>query len=433
MSKVIDIYDEFKIVKRYNLSGQDIETLSILYLPLIGIDAFSLYNLLSFLPENEYFAHKVVYDFLGLSNINIIQNAKDKLEAIGLLNSFVHHQGKYLYLINPPVSFEAFDTDPLLSNLLRSHIGNNQYEKLVKSKRVAIKGYKNITKKFNEVFDCDVNKDDLLNQYVDKKMSRGIQLDYSFFDYLIFKELLGNHFFDEELLEDADFKDNIYRIAYIYKLNEEEMKEAIIKTFSIENDFNYEQLSKNARKMFQEKNQNKEPMVTAKANDAFIRSKMDTKEEQLLHILETTHPTKMLEDLSGIKPSVAEIKIVEDLLKNTNFPPGVINVMILMVNTEKKGVLPSYNYFEKIANTWARAEIKTTQDAFLYITKPKENTTKSAKGKNAYYKANKKETKTPDWYSDYEKELDQFAQSNEKDITQEEREQIIEEAKKIFS
>lgn len=432
MSRVIDIYDEFKIVKRYNLSGQDLEALSVLYLPLIGLDAFGFYNLLNFLPNNEYFAHKVLYDFLGLNNITIIQNAKNKLEAIGLLDSFVHHQGKYLYLINPPLGFEEFDNDTLLSNLLRSHIGTTQYDKLVKTKRVSIRGYKNITKKFNEVFDCDIERDDLLRQYVDKKMSRGIQLDYSFFDYLIFKDLLGNHFFDEELLEDAEFKDNIYRIAYIYKLNEEEMKETIIKTYSIENDFNYEQLSKNARKMFQEKNHNKDPLVISKANDAFIRSKMDTKEEQLIHILETTHPTKMLEELSGIKPSVAEIKIVEDLLKNTNFPPGVINVMILMVNTEKQGVLPSYNYFEKIANTWARADIKTTHDAFIYITKPRDTSTKSTK-KNTFYKTNKKETKTPDWYQDYEKELEQFAQTDENDITQEEREQIIAEAKKFFS
>lgn len=430
MSKVIDIYDEFKIIKQYNLSGQDIESLSLLYLPLIGIDAFSLYNVLTFLPENENFAHKVLFDLLALHNIAILDKARKKLEAIGLLDCYLHHQGKYVYVINPPLSYEEFDSDPLLKSLLQSHIGNVQYEKLVKSKKVVVRGYKNITQKFNDVFDCDLERDDLLNQYINKKLARGVQLDYSFFDYLIFKELLGNHFIDEKLLEDSEFKDNIYRIAYLYKLNEEEMKEAIIKTFSIDNDFNYEQLSKNARKMFQQKNNNKEPVITSKTNDAFIKSTSDSKEEQLIQILETTHPTKMLENLSGIKPSVAEIKIVEDLLKNTNFPPGVINVMILFVNTEKRGVLPSYNYFEKIANTWARANIKTTQDAFLHITKPKEVTSKKA---NKFNKQSKKEFKTPDWYEDYERQLDEFSQTKQKEISEEERQQIIEEARKLFN
>ena len=40
------IYDNFKIVNKYHLNGEDYNNLSKLYLPIMGIDSFSLYNVL---------------------------------------------------------------------------------------------------------------------------------------------------------------------------------------------------------------------------------------------------------------------------------------------------------------------------------------------------------------------------------------------------
>ena len=42
-------YDIFKIEKKYNLSGEDLYSLTNLYLPIIGVDSFSLFLLSFFL------------------------------------------------------------------------------------------------------------------------------------------------------------------------------------------------------------------------------------------------------------------------------------------------------------------------------------------------------------------------------------------------
>ena len=49
----IDYQDNFKILRKINISGDDIFSLARLYLPLIGIDSFSLYFALQSLSVKE--------------------------------------------------------------------------------------------------------------------------------------------------------------------------------------------------------------------------------------------------------------------------------------------------------------------------------------------------------------------------------------------
>ena len=93
-------------------------------------------------------------------------------------------------------------------------------------------------------------------------------------------------------------------------------------------------------------------------------------------------------------------------------------------NEEKDGVLPGYNYFEKIASTWSRAKVKTALDAYKYIEK-KNSENKEVKPTVSSSKK-KKEAPLPDWYSQYEKGLN--ADSNDKQVNEE----IAEIAKNLF-
>lgn len=433
MSENFDIYHEFKVLKKNSFSGEDYASLTRLYLPLIGLDAFGFYHFLLTLPEDKFFTHKLVYDSLGLVDQRIINSARQKLEAVGLIDTYVNTNGdKVTYVMKRPLTFDEFDSDIILSSVLRTTIGNETYEKLIKDKDTSLRGYRNISKKFNDVFTVD-KQEDVLQTVVKSKLARGVQFDNSFFDYLIFKEILGTSLLGEELLEDKEFKDNIYRIAYIFKLNEEEMKEAVILTIELDKDFNYDCLMKNAKKIFQTKNQGKEPVLITTKNDAFVRSTGDSKIDQVIYYFNTTHPRELLQELSGINPSVAELEMINDLIKNTNFPIGVINVMISMVSTEKEGILPGYNYFEKIANTWARAGIKTTEDALNYITQRR---TKPTSYPTPYQSkpTSKRVAKTPEWYEEYEQTIENYAKERQNDnLTELEKQRIIEEAKKLLS
>ena len=96
--------------------------------------------------------------------------------------------------------------------------------------------------------------------------------------------------------------------------------------------------------------------------------------------------------------------------------------MILYVNKEKNGELPGYNYFEKIATTWMRAKVKTAYDAILYVEKKNDE-----RNKPSSKTTGKKEAPLPDWYTEYEKELET---TEEKPV--EINEELAEIAKKLF-
>lgn len=434
MSGKFDIYHEFKVAKRHQICGSDLESLARLYLPLIGLDAFGLYHFLLTLPEDKFFTHKLIYDSLGLVDQRIINSAREKLEAVGLIETYINNSGKIMYVLYRPLSVEEFSADVILSNALTSVIGEISFEQIINQSKVSLRGFQNISKKFNEVFTMD-SEEDVLHKVVKTRLTRGVQFDNSFFDYLIFKEILGTSLIDEELLEDEEFREHIYRISYIYQLNEEEMKEAVILTIELDKDFNYDCLSKNAKKIYQSKNINKTLVHKTTTNDAFVKSTGDSTCDQVIHYFDTMHPKDLLKELSGINPSVSEIEMVNELIKNTNFPIGVINVMISMVNTEKQGVLPGYNYFEKIANTWARAGIRTTQDAINYIVEQREkfDSSKQTTPKTQSKRTTKRTAKAPDWYDEYEQNIQNYTKNKQENLSESEKQKIIEEAKKLLS
>ena len=105
--------------------------------------------------------------------------------------------------------------------------------------------------------------------------------------------------------------------------------------------------------------------------------------------------------------------MLDDLRRNTGYSQGVINIMILYVLREKDGELPGYNYFEKIANTWKRAKVKTSKDALDMINKDKEPKEVEKKYQSGKVKA------TPEWYKEYEKSIKETTQKSEEFETKE--------------
>ena len=244
------------------------------------------------------------------------------------------------------------------------------------------------------------------------------------FDYIFFKMNFDTGFIDEKILDDEEFKQHILTISYNYQLNEEEMKDVILKTITVDKDLKYEDISKNARIYYQKKNKKTSPSFSTKQPDAFINSMTDDATYRFLDRLEKMTPEQLLMDLNGgMKPSVSELKLFEDLLNNTKFSETMIKIMFLLVSHEKDGVLPGYNYFEKIANTWARAGLKTPQDVINYINKGPE------RGKKTYERK-KRQVKLPDWYGEYEEQLGSLPQ--DESLSDNEIEQVLEEAKKLL-
>lgn len=416
------LYDEFKILSKKDINNDDIVSLTKLYMPLIGIDSYSLYITLSSLEKNKNYTFKSLVDMLNFNTLKSVNSACVKLQGIGLIKEYKNKDNNYAFVLNKPLSIEEFLKDEALRVLLESEIGPSEVEKLLLSD-IDLTGYKDITKKFEDVFEIRTTDN---NSFVKDLLNTTVEIKNEEFNYSLFKMLIDTSFLSEEILDDINFKNNILRLSFVYKLNEEQMKDVVIKSLDINKDLSYTILSKNCKYAFNENYKAKLPTLDAKEKDNFMDSIKDDEIAALVNRLESMAPTEVLETLSGIKPSISEIKMFDELASQTAFTIGAINFMIMVVNSEKEGVLPGIEYFNKIANTWARAKVKNAYDAIKFVEKQKEAKTDISKKSNP---RNKKEVKKPSWYEEYKNELDK------KEKVQEENQdtsKILEEAKKLF-
>ncbi|NLD26181.1 MAG: hypothetical protein GX661_02345 [Acholeplasmataceae bacterium] len=419
------VHDFFKIHCRYCLNGEDYASLAQMYLPIMGIDSYALYTVLISFRENEKYTFKKLLDILSITSMNLLSQSFSKLEALALVKTFHHEQKGYLFQLYPPLSRDAFLENSILSSFLNSQIGDVEFKRIQTERDYTnVRGYENLTKSFDEVFNV---KNDALENIFSRifkiKNSNQVKIKNPDFDYIFFKMNFDSSFLDPKIFEDEEFTQQILTISYNYQLNEEEMKEVILQTITLDKDLKYADISKNARIFYQKKNKITKPRFVSKEADAFINSETDDDTLMFIQQIENREPADLLQGLNGgIKPSVSELKMIEDLLNNTKFPPSVINIMILLVNNEKEGVLPGYNYFEKIANTWARAGLKTPLDVINYISRGQKSPQKT-------YVRGKKQASLPDWYDNYEKQLEN--QPQEKELSQDEIAKILEDAKKL--
>ena len=417
------IYDCFKIKDKYHLNSEDYNNLSQLYLPIMGIDSFSLYNVLSSLEVNKEYAYKNILDLLTNFSLASLNQAFDKLEALGLVRTYYNKKSGYLYEIYPPLAKDAFLANELLEACLASQVGMVAIEELKKAK-VVLDGYKEVTKNFEDVFSIDTKDQESI---INSLFMPEVKVSNKDFNYVLFKAMFDGSIPDE-VLEDSEFKRHILRIAYTYKLNVDEMHECVVKTMNIDKNLEYASISKNAKMAFQNKYNVKAPVLKANNNDKYVGSIQDEAWYEILNSVENMSISDVLQSLSGVRPSVAEINMFEKLQNNTNFPDGVINLMILLVNQEKKGELPGYNYFEKIANTWARAKIKTAYDVLKYY-EDKKASEKLLEKDAKSYQSKKKVAVVPSWYKAYK---DGLYNKENKQMSEEETKEMIDLVKDLF-
>lgn len=422
----MDINSNYKIYKSFDLSGEEFFSLTRLYLPLMGMDSFSLYLYLLTLENKETYNIRQILDSLNLSKINFLENAFDKLAALSLVENYYHEQKGYYFKIIKPLNLESFFCNSVLKSFLVSQIGTIEVESIIKKSDYKVKGYSEITKRFDEVFKkSKYNYEDVYNKVFFNKIKDNLIIKNEKFDYILFKMAFDSDVIDDKVLDDEELKRNIINISYTYELTEEEMKQVLLNTIALDKDLKISDISKNAQKIYRGKNKQETFQYVTKEPDVFVSSDIDDDTYKIINLLDRASPKAILESLSGITPSVSELRLLEQL-SNIKLPQGVINTMLMFIIGERKGSLPtSYNYFEKVANEWARKGIKTTKAALDYMQKEKDSP------KTKSYKYSKKEKDKPEWYENYETEL-KDTKTSKNDLSDEEKALISQEAQELF-
>ncbi|MCI1891362.1 MAG: hypothetical protein LKI92_04380 [Schleiferilactobacillus harbinensis] len=163
--------DGFLVTSADYLSAYSEELLTYLYQPLTGAVGFSLYHLFESLIKDGQKAlilsdrqpHNWLITMLG-EDLSTFFNARSKLEALGLLQSYrkTDQIGTYfVYELHAPLNPEAFFAEPLLSVFLRDQVGSSRFVQIqhhFKKQHFDATGYTNVSQDFTTVFAAEVDR-----------------------------------------------------------------------------------------------------------------------------------------------------------------------------------------------------------------------------------------------------------------------------------
>lgn len=423
--------DTFVVVNRTILNESDRKIISMLYQPIIGSMAVSLYyTLWADLDKTELLSGEYTHHHLMTSlriKMDSIVTARKKLEAVGLLKTFVKkgNVNSYVYEMFSPISASEFFNHPVLNIVLYNNIGKKEYENLLKYfkvPRINLSTYEELTCSFDEVFESSpLSSYDNLNEDLRVNKTGEIKIDKGFDFDLLFSSvpdgIITNKTFSKEV------KELINNLSFVYDLDALEMKGPILNSIKENGLIDKTLLRKSVRNYYKYKNDNKLPSLVYKIQPEYLRNPIgaDDKRAKMIYVFENTSPYKFLKGRSnGAQPSARDLNVLESLLNDFKLNPGVVNVLVdyvLKINNKKL----TRSYLETIASQWKRLNIETVEEAMKAAEKEYKRTKTSQEIKSSI--KNIKDEKLPDW----------FNQSIKKEKISEEDEKSLKEMLKEFS
>lgn len=406
----INLSDNYSVMIEKPLCDYDRRTLNALYLPIVGVKAINLfYSFHDSIISNEHESHDSNFSILSRRlefSQDILEVLLNKLEAVGLIETYCLNNF-YVFYVKDVLTPSKFFKDELLYQALISSVTKEEAEKLALEmlvRRIDLAGYENITKRFDEVYSIEeeINHFDVDALVIEG--ANGIKVKNENFNYrhfIIFASALG--LLSEKDLNSSELEEFVNRYSFLYGLNEEEMKEAFACSINTNKQVDYEEVKKHIKRIYNNKN---------KKLAKVVEKKSDTADERVIY-LESTTPEEIVKHKYNEPMVASEIATMDELLKTTGIGIGFLNTVLIYVLEERNGEIPTYNYFNKIIQTWKRAGVRTTTDALNYL----DNLNNPVK--KTYTKAKVKKA-VPTWYTEYQEEnkknLDSKIKTKEENI-----------------
>lgn len=354
-------------------SAEDNKVLTLLYQPLIGTEAYGLYMMLMNLVDrtrlqSDVMSLSVLSDLLNIKE-DLLLNSKDKLEAIGLLSTFLKDD-IYLFRLNMPLSAKQFFLDGILGSYLRSEVGIDNFDLLMayfSVPEISKKGYKNVTKTFDDIY--HVQNIDIIQSekfIFGRKNGKGVIVKDTFNFDSLFEKLPPR--IKKKSLYPKKIVSQIASVMYVYNFRLDEMADILSVAYDEDNKaLFYERIGITSANYFQK-----------------------TYGDNLINVQEKQNSHEL--NLSGIRPQdlvglfgqkmtnqTFALETIRQFIDRNAVDIGLINAVII-VALKYHDELPGLNYLEKVLNDWLSKGIKTGDEALPIIEKTDE-TVKSTKRK----------------------------------------------------
>lgn len=362
------------------------------YQPILGPVATSLYTTLKALESPELLRsqrpmHRVLLDYLN-ADLVAIEQARRRLEALGLLRTFVNEDvmGKYfVYELYPPLAPDEFFKDDLLSLLLLQTIGQKNFDNLVTKFTLhpVTKDLEEITANFSNVFPEIVARavkapqdTQSIKQAMQLKKRPAVlfsEADLDTFDWDFLQSLLAR--FQVTQAELTKHQQVIYQLHHFYNIDETTMANLIANTVNIvTNEINIKKLES---LVLAEYTQMQGSPVTMSSQSETTDEKIPTKtssEQSADEILVTKAKRLSVFDfltwqkkLAGGFVGKGETRVLRELQNRHILPDEILN-MLTYANLHTSGATTVTQAFtDSVANDWLENEINTPQRALKRI------------------------------------------------------------------
>ncbi|WP_439425011.1 helicase DnaB [Oenococcus alcoholitolerans] len=374
--KQLNAFSPYTITKNdFDLS--DLRNLKTMYLPLIGSDAFSLYIELAFSEQEALISD--LLDDLNFS-ISIFDIARKKLEAVGLLDTYLQPEQLFLHL-KRPLSFREFFKDDLLTSFLYGILDQDKFSKLIKkfsAEKINGSGMK-INANFIEAFgNVPLNKKalELRNDFSsdgisqDDRQKRSALEDENFDFKAVAGELKKYGIADDEIGRQHNF---IVSVHLIFGFNEEQIVDLAansitLDTKKIDHDLFYSQIDSMDRQI-QSPKQTVENTIDRSAKRPDFN--LTDEENSLAEIADNLTPFEFLDQLKKQKDGIVTVpeRKVLVYLAGLGLKNPVINILIHQALIGYGSEYLSEPLAQRIADTFLQKKLISARQAIDFIKK----------------------------------------------------------------
>ncbi len=400
--------DTYIVINKTVIHDSDRKLVSMLYQPIIGYTAVSLYfTLLDDLDKSELMSYDLTHHHLMATmqlKLEDIVIAREKLEACGLLKTYFKGGSinQYVYLIFSPMSAYEFFNHPILNVVLYNNLGKKEYERIVnyfKVPYINLKDYEDITSSFDQVFTSTCGSVVNINDEIRKRESGYPYLEKSVDFNMIISSIPDSMIHDKCFSK--EIKQLINSLSFIYQLDTLAMQGLVRDSLNEKGFIDKMLLRKNAREYYQFEHAGDLPTVIYNKQPDYLKKPEGdhSKWAKMVYAFENLTPYQFLKaKYKGAEPTDRDKRLIENLLIDQKLNPGVVNVLIsyvLKINHEQL----KKSYVETIAGQWKRLNIETVEEAMKIAEKEHKKMKKSMekiKTKNA--SKTKNEDILPIWF-----------------------------------
>lgn len=405
--------DTYTVVNKTVIKDLDRKLITMLYQPIIGYSATSLYfTLVDDLDKRELMSEDLTHHHLMSTmqlKLDDIVVARKKLEAVGLLKTYYKkdHVNHYVYLLYSPMSASDFLNHPVLNIVLYNNLGKKEYDRIVdffKVPKINTKDYEDVTSSFSDVFKSVSGNVLIENENIRKentnKLNLNSKIDFNLLISSIPTNMISPRCFNDEV------KELINSLAFTYDIDDINMQGLVRNSINERGLIDRVELRKNCRNFYQFENDGKLPTFVYSKQPDYLKTPAgdNSKWAKMVYTFESVHPYDFLRSKYKTgEPSLRDLKLIESLLVDQKMTPGVVNVLIayvLKINNQKL----SKNYIDTIAGQWKRLNIETVEEAMRISEKEHKKLKKQFENKNnakapSVVTRNKKIEELPDWFN----------------------------------